>query len=107
MRLRKRFCNCQSEPEPAETPLKRAVTCLEALENTFHHFRFDPDPGVGHTDSQTLWRLIPRRNRDRASFPCKLDRILYQIPNDLLKLGSIRRDVVILCAEVEGEVQML
>src|SRR5438477_3939197 len=44
MHLRERFCNRQSEPEPAETPLKRTVTLLEAIENTFQRFRFDPDP---------------------------------------------------------------
>src|SRR5438552_197284 len=67
MHLRERFCNCQSEPEPAETPLKRAVTLLETIENTFHHFRFDPDPSVDDTNSQTLRRLIRGRNRDRAN----------------------------------------
>src|SRR6476619_6410172 len=83
------------------------ATLLEAIENTIHHSGLDPNSGILHLDRETLGCWIRRGDRDCARIVRELDRILQQIPNDLLKLGWISSDVMMFCVEIEREAKLL
>jgi len=101
VRLGKRFRNRQTEPEPAIAALKCAFALLERIENAIHDFRLDPDAGVVHGDGEQLWFRIGRGNGDLAVIGRELDRVLEQVPNDLLELGRVTGDVMGATPQVE------
>src|ERR1700736_3525903 len=49
-----RFRNGQAQTKAAETPLKRTVALFEGIEHALHDFGFDADPGIAHSDDQSL-----------------------------------------------------
>ena len=101
MRLGERFRDRQTEPEPAIAALKCAFALLERIENTIHDFRLDPDARVVHGDGEQLWFRIGGGNGDLAMIGRELDRVLEQVPNDLLELGRVTGDVMGAATQVE------
>src|SRR5439155_21480287 len=101
VRLRQRFSNREAEAQTAKSALKRAVALFKRVENTLYDFWFHPDTGIAQTDAQDVLRGIGRRDQDLAILRCELDRILEQVPDDLLKLCRVCRDEMRICPQVE------
>src|SRR5438270_3018296 len=106
MRLGKGFGNGQAETESAITPLKRALALFERIKNAIHDFRFDSDSGVVHRDGEKLRLRIGRRNCDLAVVGGELDRVLEQVPDNLLVLGGVARDVMGAAAQIKMQFQI-
>ena len=105
--LREGFGNCQAETEAAETPLERAFALLKRIKNPFHDFRLDPDAGIAHADRENLRQMIRRRDRDGAAFAGELDRVLEEVPNDLLKFRRIGHDMKVRGLQIDLHSQFL
>src|SRR5947207_10491093 len=93
--LREGFGNGQAQTEAAEAALEGAVALLKRIENPFHDFRLDPDAGIAYADRENLRQMIRRGDGDGAAFAGELDRVLEEVPNDLLKFRRISHDVKI------------
>ena len=86
--------------------MKRALALFERIENAIHDFRFDSDSGVVHCNGEKLRLRIIRRNCDLAVIGRELDRILEQVPNNLLELGGVSGHVMRATAQVEMQRQI-
>src|SRR4051812_35878484 len=106
MRLRERFGNGKAETESAETPLQGLIALFEGVENAVDDFFLHPDSGIAHFHLQHLRPGIARVDDNLAPFGSELDRILEQVPNDLLKLRRIGRDVTRARLEVEMHAEL-
>src|ERR1041385_7400496 len=89
MRLSESFRNRQTESEPAVATLDGVLALFERMKHSTHYLRFDSDAGVfnGNQKCRRLW--IRRRNQNIAIFARELDRVLHQVPNDLLELCRV------------------
>src|SRR5438045_1502433 len=105
--LREGFGNGQAETEAAEAPLEGAFALLKRIKNPFHDFRLDPDAGIAHADRENLRKMIRRRDRDGAAFAGELDRVLEEVPNDLLKFRRIGHDVKISGLQIKVHLKLL
>src|ERR1700736_4669783 len=65
------------------------ISLFKGIKDSFDYFRFHSDSGVTHADLEDVRSWIRSGNCDLAAFPGEFDRVLKQVPNDLLKLRGI------------------
>jgi len=82
------------------------LALLERIEDAFHNFRFNSNAGVANAYGELLGLWIGGCNADLAVFGRELNRVLQQVPNDLLKLGGVSGDVVCAGAKIQMHVQV-
>ena len=98
MRFNKGFANRKSETQPTHS---RTATLFERVENFRQCFRLNPQAGISDFDTQLSAGIIAGGNNDLAIARCKLHRVVYQIPKDLLQSGGVCSHMHLLCAEVK------
>src|SRR4030095_13487015 len=86
--------------------LKRAVALFEWIKNALHNFRLHADAGVADADGENCFRWIVRGDCDVSSFRGEFDRILKQVPNDLLKFRGVSSYMTALCSQIEMYVKL-
>src|SRR4030095_8310491 len=96
-----RFGNSQAKSEPAKTPLQGTLSLFKGVENSFHRFRLDPDTVILHNYRYLAGRLIHGRNHNQTLVATKLDRVLDQVPNNLLKPRFIGYDETLAGGEIQ------
>src|ERR1700736_3468193 len=76
------------------------ISLFKGIKDSFDYFRFHSDSGVTHADLEDVRSWIRSGNCDLAAFPGEFDRVLKQVPNDLLKLCGIGVNKVSACPQV-------
>src|SRR5207248_11360554 len=74
--------NSEPEPEPTMTGLDATHSLLEGIENSWQHFRFNPDSVVAHAH-QDFSGIVGRLDVNHAAVRRKFDCILNHVPKDL------------------------
>src|SRR5437764_13327648 len=85
--------------------LKRAVALLEWIKNALHNFRFHADAGVADANGENGFRWIIRGDCDVSGFRREFDRVLKQVPNDLLKFCGVGGHMAALCSQIEMHIK--
>src|SRR5206468_9462235 len=74
--------NSEPEPEPTMTGLDATHSLLEGIENSWQHFRFNPDSVVAHAH-QDFSGIVGRLDVNHAAVRRKFDCILNHVPKNL------------------------
>src|SRR5437764_6132136 len=74
--------NGEAEPEPTMAGLDATHSLLEGIENSWQHFRFNPDSVVAHAH-QDFSGFVGRLDVNRSAIRRKFDSILNYVPKDL------------------------
>src|SRR5439155_13940075 len=64
-------------------------------------FRLNPQAGISNPNTQLSTGIVARGNGNLPLPRCKLHRVIYQIPKDLLEPRRVRSKMDILCAKAE------
>src|SRR5258705_10000608 len=88
MGVDERLADGQAKSKSAELARHCRRALLKRVEQPGKNFRSEPDAGIGNGQCKSTI-LAARANRDGAAFGCKFDRVLDQVPEDLLKPGRI------------------
>ena len=83
-----RLADRQPQPQPAELARHAGRTLFESLEQFGKCFGIQSDAGIGDAQSELIV-FTARADRDGAAVRRKLDGVLEQIPQHLLKPGRI------------------
>src|SRR5947207_10071713 len=70
------------------------LVLLEWIKNPIHDVWINADARVVNSDVDRLRFRIGSENRDLALIGSKLDRVLEQVPNDLLELRGVAGNVM-------------
>jgi len=80
-----RFTDGETEAEPFVPHFE----LLEGIENLLEKGRFDPDTGIGEIDDDVMLGVIACADAELAAGGSKFDRILDDVPKNLLQAGGI------------------
>ena len=91
--LHQRLADRQPQAQAAELPRDRAFRLLEGVEDPRQRLRLDADPAVVHLDDHVLL-VRPAADAHAAAVRRELDRVLQEVPEDLLEPGRVGLDPV-------------
>src|SRR5207237_8876040 len=83
------FEDGETETEPAVAIGYAAPALFEGVENARLQFAIDADTGIGEIDDDVMLRVIACANTELAAGRSKFDRILDDVPKNLLQAGGI------------------
>src|SRR5205809_1435846 len=104
MRFNKRFADRQTQTESAKL---RSPRLLERVKNSRHHFGIDPAAGIFDLNAKSTVTAIRSPNGKLAAVGCKLDRVLDQVPKNLLQTRGIGLQKNFFGREVGSELEFL
>ncbi|CAA9379130.1 MAG: hypothetical protein AVDCRST_MAG64-500 [uncultured Phycisphaerae bacterium] len=107
MQVDQRLADRQPEPEPAEQPGHVPPALLERVEDPRQRLGVDPDAGVADGDGQSPAGRVGRPDRHPPAGRRELDRVLQQVPQDLLGPGRVGPDVVPPGRQVQRQLDLL
>ena len=80
---------------------------FEGVENAWLQFAINADPGIGEIDDDVMLRVVARADEELAAGRGKFDRILDDVPKNLLQPGGIGPAMMFFGAEVLLNVDLL
>ena len=104
MRFNKRFADRQTQTESAKL---RSPRLLERVKNSRHHLGIDPAAGIFDLNAKSTVIAIRSPNGKLAAVGCKLDRVLDQVPKNLLQTRGIGLQKNFFGREVGSELEFL
>ena len=103
MRFDQRFADGQPEAKPAPA---RAGALFERIENFRQGFRLNSKPGIRDFNMQLFVGIVAGRDMNLPIFGSKLDRIVDEVPKDLLQSSRIGAEMNLLRGEIEPKDKM-
>src|SRR5690349_5060102 len=85
---------------------KRAVALFEWIKNALHNFRLHANASVADANGEDRFSRILRGDRNVSSFGGEFNRVLEQVPNDLLKFRGIGSHMVSLRSQIEMHIKL-
>ncbi len=98
--------NSQPQTEPAKTVRHRGSTLFKCVKNLGQYCLFNPDPGVAYLNLQFTGHGIAGFNAHFALIRGEFDRVLEQIPKNLLEAGRIGGNRVFAGVEMKRKPQL-
>ena len=103
MCLDQRFADGETQTQTAQL---RSAALFKSIENFRQRFGFDPQTSIGDLDAQSIVCIIVGGNRNLPVFRCKLHRVVYQVPKDLLKSRRVGSQIDLVRGELEPSGEM-
>src|SRR5947207_6683820 len=100
------FGNGEPEAEAAELSAYRRVSLLKWLKQGSQPLRLNSNPSVGSFKMKTCSFVIKRADRDLSALCGKLDRVVDEVPKNLLKQIAIRKGRVQFLVELGRAIQL-
>src|SRR5262249_33434452 len=97
------FRDREPEAEPAVARARAAGGLFEGLEDPLERGTGETDAGIDHGNAEPAGFRVFGRDPDRAAVARELDRVLQEVPEDLLEAARIGLGVVVRGGEVELE----
>ena len=98
--------NGKPQAEATELSHRIGLALFKGIENSSQELGNDANTCVRYLD-HNLPILVVRLNKNLSSFGSKLDRILDQIPEDLLQTGKVAHHKALLCGQLQAEAKIL
>src|SRR5438270_7906318 len=92
--------NGQAETESAVAIGHALSTLFEGVENARLQFGINPDPGISEIDNDVVLGVVARADAELAAGRSKFDRILDDVPKDLLQSCGISPAMMFLGGEI-------
>ena len=100
------FGKGKPQAEPSGLSHRIGLALFKGIENTGQELGNNADTGIRYLHHD-LPILVVRLNKNLSSFGSKLDRILDQIPEDLLQTGKVAYDKALPRGQLQAEAKIL